>query len=336
MISTKRASKCEESIKQHVIAHNPPKRKANAMWGHPIEQLVQHQGYGCTVPLPEFADGGNYEENRRVEMRLVEEGEDGYCCPLGAVAAKEGKRPRPPKKDANAKPAKKPMPRSHMPIGTHHGHCWLRQAIHEVPHNGKMAVSVGEHVAPIAIKQTVINEDGEVVRNHREVDWTQESPAAAAAAPASSCPSRSSLPLRTAPSLVPTRLAPTLPPSAGGPKALKAAGWAVRQVNSLNTVLRSESKGLMERSATLSRQHSQWDDFFALEGGFASIVSSLKLSEAPVRDGVDGGGGVCLLPMDLHSMDEVHALGVIIAAARRWIHWRRARHASSHPCKVLF
>ena len=47
-------------------------KKADLMWGHPVDELIQHRGYGSTRPLPEYADGGNHEENRRVEMRLLE------------------------------------------------------------------------------------------------------------------------------------------------------------------------------------------------------------------------------------------------------------------------
>ena len=48
------------------------RKKADIMWGHTVAELIQHRGYGSTQPLPEYADGGNHEENRRVEMRLLE------------------------------------------------------------------------------------------------------------------------------------------------------------------------------------------------------------------------------------------------------------------------
>ena len=49
------------------------------VWGLPIDSLVSSRGHGFTKPLPAFADGGNHPENRRVEMRLLRPGEEGYC-----------------------------------------------------------------------------------------------------------------------------------------------------------------------------------------------------------------------------------------------------------------
>ena len=43
MISTKRSKRCEDSIVAHVRAAN--KKAVDAMWGHPIDQLVNHRGF---------------------------------------------------------------------------------------------------------------------------------------------------------------------------------------------------------------------------------------------------------------------------------------------------
>ena len=162
-ISTKRSSRCERSIKEHTLARNTPRAHADAMWGHAIETLISHRGYGSTQPLPGFDDGENYEENRRVEMRLLEPGEEGYCSTFAAVAARAAPPPGTARK-ATADKARSsasssarlgepstfgnsagtfskvgigPTVRQSAPPtarprstlgGTHHGHCWLRQS----------------------------------------------------------------------------------------------------------------------------------------------------------------------------------------------------------------
>jgi hypothetical protein len=55
-----------------------------------INEVISHRGYGSTMPLAGFDDGGNYEENRRVEMRLLEPGEEGYRSDF--VKVREGER----------------------------------------------------------------------------------------------------------------------------------------------------------------------------------------------------------------------------------------------------
>jgi len=82
-------------------------------------------------------------------------------------------------------------------------------------------------------------------------------------------------------------------------------------------------------SAQDSRQHSQWDNFFTLQGvspskgnGVSHVVSQCILDEKPLEPGFDGGGGVLIGLMSLHKMDEVRAVIVIAGAARRWMSWR--------------
>ena len=163
MISTLRAKRCEKSIKQHVRAHNPGKGKADGMWGHPIELLITHRGYGSTQPLPEYSDGGNYEQNRRVEMRLLEPGEEGYCSSFAPIYAPETgpkSRPRVPKQ-TNGQGASQPKPkrpRSQLPTGTHHGNCWLRQSPQIIPNHSQtskaaVAVAVGADGSSIAVNR---------------------------------------------------------------------------------------------------------------------------------------------------------------------------------------
>lgn len=73
-ISTLRAERCERSIVAHLHAGHQPAANARGVWGHSLEELVQHRGCGCTLPLPGLDDGSNHEENRRVEMRLLDPG----------------------------------------------------------------------------------------------------------------------------------------------------------------------------------------------------------------------------------------------------------------------
>ena len=48
------------------------------VWGKPLELAVASRGLGSAFPLAGFDDGDNYTENRRVEMRLIAPGEEGY------------------------------------------------------------------------------------------------------------------------------------------------------------------------------------------------------------------------------------------------------------------
>ena len=83
MISTKRANQCERSVVRHIIKD----AGSDHAWDAPVRPLVQSRGYGSTKPLADFDDEGNHEENRRVEMRLLEPGDDGYCAPLPIISA---------------------------------------------------------------------------------------------------------------------------------------------------------------------------------------------------------------------------------------------------------
>jgi len=86
-ISTLRAERCERSIVAHLHAGHQSAAKARGVWVQSLEELIQHRGCGCTLPLPGLDDGGNHEENRRVEMRLLDPGEAGYCSPFAPVSA---------------------------------------------------------------------------------------------------------------------------------------------------------------------------------------------------------------------------------------------------------
>ena len=90
-ISTLRAEQCQRSLKHHLHAIQI---EAGTMekWGAPVDELIQHRGFGSTKPLPGFDDGENYEVNRRVEMRLVEPHQEGYRVGFEDVAAGTRKR----------------------------------------------------------------------------------------------------------------------------------------------------------------------------------------------------------------------------------------------------
>ena len=116
MISTKRARQCERSIKRHLDAAN----EGDVVWGLPLDELISHRGYGSTNPLPEFDDGKNHPENRRVEMRLLEPGEEGYRSAFSKVegqpesgaapkkASKRSKNPPPSNKARKDRPTAEP------------------------------------------------------------------------------------------------------------------------------------------------------------------------------------------------------------------------------------
>ena len=74
-ISGLRAQQCEKCITEALRATNVGKE---IVWGMSVANAVSFKGYGSKVRLPGFDDGGNYAENRRVEMRLVAPGEAGY------------------------------------------------------------------------------------------------------------------------------------------------------------------------------------------------------------------------------------------------------------------
>ena len=74
-ISTKRAGRCMEEVVSWLAASDAVS----------LSQMITHGGYGCTQPLPWYDDGSNHEENRRVEFRLVEPHEAGYCARAAQV-----------------------------------------------------------------------------------------------------------------------------------------------------------------------------------------------------------------------------------------------------------
>ena len=101
-ISGLRALQCAKSISGSLRDANPG---AEAMWGKQIEKAISHIGMGSTVRLPGFDDGGNYSENRRVEMRLVVEGEPGYFVG-GSVPSLTSLAPESPNKSPKGKGSK--------------------------------------------------------------------------------------------------------------------------------------------------------------------------------------------------------------------------------------
>ena len=101
-ISGLRALQCAKSISGSLRDANPG---AEAMWGKQIEKAISHIGMGSTVRLPGFDDGGNYSENRRVEMRLVVEGEPSYFVG-GTVPSLTSLAPDSPKKSPTKKGSK--------------------------------------------------------------------------------------------------------------------------------------------------------------------------------------------------------------------------------------
>ena len=50
--------------------------KAEGRATMPTGGLIRSVGYGATRRLPGFDDGGNYKENRRVEIGLLVEGDE--------------------------------------------------------------------------------------------------------------------------------------------------------------------------------------------------------------------------------------------------------------------
>ena len=87
-ISSLRAQQCCKSVRAHVIEQGngvTDEVGATLGWGLPVDGLITQRGYGSTQPLPSFADGGNHSENRRVEMRLLEPGQEGYCSEFSEI-----------------------------------------------------------------------------------------------------------------------------------------------------------------------------------------------------------------------------------------------------------
>ena len=76
-ISTLRARQCERAVKRFLMLKH---RGALTLWGQPLFLLLAHWGYGDTRPLPGFTDG-NYPENRRVEVCLLDVDGEGYLAP---------------------------------------------------------------------------------------------------------------------------------------------------------------------------------------------------------------------------------------------------------------
>ena len=72
-ISSRRAQVCAESLIRRMKA-DPSRDSAlrSSFWGVPANELISSVGFGSTQPLPGYTDGGNYAENRRVEIRLRE------------------------------------------------------------------------------------------------------------------------------------------------------------------------------------------------------------------------------------------------------------------------
>jgi hypothetical protein len=85
-ISSLRAMQCERSVSSALKTANPG---VATLWGKPVDKVVSFEGKGSTVRLPGFDDGGNYAENRRVEMRLVEPGDPAYFAGGTAVALQD-------------------------------------------------------------------------------------------------------------------------------------------------------------------------------------------------------------------------------------------------------
>ena len=110
--------------------------EADQVWGLPIDQLIVHRGYGSTKPLPGYDGDENFEQNRRVEMRLLESGEDGYCGSFAEaqVAARTPRQPvdaaAPPSTataETNPKLAASAWVRSHAPAVENKHHAWATQ-----------------------------------------------------------------------------------------------------------------------------------------------------------------------------------------------------------------
>jgi hypothetical protein len=74
-ISGLRALACGKAITGALKEANPC---LGTIWGKPMEYAISFKGHGSKVRLKGFDDGGNYAENRRVEMRLVTPGQPGY------------------------------------------------------------------------------------------------------------------------------------------------------------------------------------------------------------------------------------------------------------------
>lgn len=80
-ISTLRAKQCERAVKRYLTAKASKHRGEFKRWGHALSLLIAHRGWGDTRPLPGFDDGGNYVENRRVEVNLIESTHEDYLVP---------------------------------------------------------------------------------------------------------------------------------------------------------------------------------------------------------------------------------------------------------------
>ena len=74
-ISGLRALACGKAITGALKEANPG---LATIWEKPMEYAISFKGHGSKVRLKGFDDGGNYAENRRVEMRLVTPGQPGY------------------------------------------------------------------------------------------------------------------------------------------------------------------------------------------------------------------------------------------------------------------
>lgn len=79
-------------------------------------------------------------------------------------------------------------------------------------------------------------------------------------------------------------------------------------------------------SAVEARRASQWDSLFTLHRGIWSDflgTGVVVITTDPLNMGPEGGGGLRMVPLMLHSDEEVCALEVIVGAARKWVRRRR-------------
>ena len=68
MISSMRSDKCARFLTRNILEQDPEFETRQACT---IDDLIWSRGFGSKFPLAGFDDGGNYEENRRVEIHLI-------------------------------------------------------------------------------------------------------------------------------------------------------------------------------------------------------------------------------------------------------------------------
>tara|TARA_B110000046_G_C12693668_1_gene273630 strand:- start:223 stop:540 length:318 start_codon:yes stop_codon:yes gene_type:complete len=79
-------------------------------------------------------------------------------------------------------------------------------------------------------------------------------------------------------------------------------------------------------SAVEAKRATQWDDLFALhQGPWSDFLGTglVVMAAEALEMGPEGGGGLRMAPLTLHTDEEVGALEVIVGAARRWTRIRR-------------